>query len=96
MSQPKRYFVTPYIEIDDKGDKDPQYVVIHAKTKQHEHEQGWYVEHKDYAALQAENERLRKAGDAMAECLCSCYDYGYDDRTNEAEKAWRAAKGVQS
>lgn len=93
MSHPKQYFVAPYIEIDDKGDKDPQYVVIHAKTKQHEHEQGWYVEHKDYAALLAENERLRKAGDGL---FGIAYNAGPAEGRVEKLDAWRAAKGGKS
>lgn len=33
------------------------------------HETGYLVKHSDYAALAAENERLHKAGDAMAELM---------------------------
>ena len=40
-------------------------------------EDGEFVRHADYAALLAENERLRKAGDAMADQVwknCGCED----------------------
>ena len=51
------------------------------------------------AALQAENERLRKAGDAMENALmcsgCSECEGMYDSH-DEAIDGWHAAKGVQS
>jgi len=59
---------------------------------------GKYVLHADYAALQAENERLREAGDAMAEII----DFGDDNETMQSEweaaalAKWLAAKGVES
>ncbi len=50
------------------------------------------------AYLQAENERLRKAGDAMADALmcsgCSECEGMYDSH-EKALEAWLAAKGVQ-
>jgi len=52
MSQPKRYGIV----CDFKA----------PWSKMHEFEKGEWVQYSDYAALQAENERLRKAGDAVA------------------------------
>ena len=53
---------------------------------------GDYVRHSDYASLQAENERLRKAGDLLMECYC----YGDLNRDEWKQlpsvKAWLAAK----
>ena len=49
------------------------------------------------AALQAENERLRKAGDAMHlahEANFNGYPYT-QNQVEKAMKAWLAAKGVQ-
>lgn len=51
MSQPKRFSVA----VDDPWFGDGAYIT----------EDGKYVLWADYAALLAENERLRKAGDAM-------------------------------
>jgi hypothetical protein len=50
---------------------------------------------------EAENERLRKAGDAMAskiryESEMADDDWGVDTGTPETVKAWLAAKGGQS
>ena len=43
--------------------------------------------------LQAEVERLRKAGDAMAQEIIGCYRAeGYDPADSESLRAWRAAK----
>ena len=54
-------------------------------------------------ALAAENERLRKAGDAMALAYCNLDVDGYEEESAEmlmqtlpTLKAWLAAKGVQS
>jgi hypothetical protein len=53
----------------------------------------YYTLHDKIVALQAENERLRKAGDAM-------YQAAVTDSTGlwvaEPFKSWLAAKGVQS
>jgi uncharacterized small protein (DUF1192 family) len=43
-------------------------------------------------ALQAENERLRKAGDAMADWVMELLS---ESEQPEVVKAWHAAKGVQ-
>jgi hypothetical protein len=49
-----------------------------------------------YAALQAENERLRKAGDAVIEKLAEAYAGEPSDFDHaHVFKAWLAAKGVQ-
>ena len=49
------------------------------------------------AALQAENERLRKAGDAVIEKLAEAYAGEPSDFDHaHVFKAWLAAKGVQS
>jgi hypothetical protein len=56
---------------------------------------GNWVGYADYAALQAENERLRKAGDAMEHWIaweCESPAGGAD----AARDAWEAAKEVQS
>ena len=54
---------------------------------------------KENAALQAENERLRKAGDAMALAYCNLDVDGYEEESAEmlmqtlpTLKAWLAAK----
>jgi hypothetical protein len=62
----------------------------------YETEHGMYVKHADYAALQAENERLRKAGDAMENRLYEIsgnFDLEPFDECGEWNKA--KAKGVQ-
>ena len=51
--------------------------------------------------LQAENERLRKAGDAMADKIrydekTLDEDWGVEGREHRTVQAWNAAKGVQS
>jgi hypothetical protein len=59
---------------------------------------GDYVRYSDYAALQAEVERLRKAGDAMHlahEANFNGYPYS-ELAVRRVMKAWLAAKGVQS
>jgi hypothetical protein len=58
-----------------------------------ESKKGEYVLYKDYAKLKAENERLRKAGDAMAGVLGLPINKTQEQALN---KAWLAAKGVQS
>ena len=62
---------------------------------------GNWVGYAEYAALQAENERLRKAGDALLECHKIRDDLAYSIQEQspdvaEAMLAWLAAKGVQS
>jgi hypothetical protein len=55
---------------------------------------GNWVGYADYAALQAENERMRKAGDALLTCL----DYPkavWPDSVNPRIEAWNAAKETQ-
>ena len=52
------------------------------------------------ATLQAENQRLRAAGDAMASRIefdskMEDEDWGVNPRTPDCVKAWLAAKGVQ-
>ena len=43
--------------------------------------------------LKAENERLRKAGDAMADEIIGCYKgEGYDPKDSETLPKWLAAK----
>jgi hypothetical protein len=59
-----------------------------------------YVLHADYAALQAENDRLRKAGDAMENelfrvILMELPGLEKEDINNQYIADWRAAKGVQ-
>jgi hypothetical protein len=59
----------------------------------------YYTLHDKIVTLQAENERLRKAGDAMADALkcsgCSECEGMYDSH-EKALDAWLYAKGVQS
>jgi hypothetical protein len=46
-----------------------------------------------YALMQAENKRLRKAGDAMAEEIVGCYEgEGYDPKHSDTLKLWNSAK----
>ena len=55
-------------------------------------EDGMWVQWQDYARLKAEVERLRKAGDAMADALNLNDDvFDYRDK-KEAQAAWNAAK----
>ena len=59
-----------------------------------------YVRYEVYAALQAENERLRKAGDAMENelfrvILMELPGLEKEDINNQYIADWRAAKGVQ-
>ncbi len=59
-------------------------------------EDGEFVRHADYARLQAENERLRKAGDAVIEKLAEAYagDVSEFDHAH-VFKAWIEAKETQ-
>ena len=60
----------------------------------HEDDQAPFVKYADYAEIQAENERLRKAGDAM-----DAYLKRQDGTTNgmlDCRNEWLNAKGVQS
>ena len=54
----------------------------------------FYRESPAYAALQAENERLRNAGDAMHKHLGTGF-YMADSKVDKILEAWNAAKGVQ-
>jgi uncharacterized small protein (DUF1192 family) len=115
MSQPKRYGIV----CDFKA----------PWSKMHEFEKGEWVQYSDYAALQAEverlkaetvkqieaalppveayiakleaeNERLRAAGDAMADKIrydekMLDEDWGVEGREHRTVQAWRAAKGGQ-
>jgi hypothetical protein len=56
--------------------------------------EGNWVPYSDYAALRAENKRLRKAGDAMHN-LIGCGFYELNSELDNLMKAWLAAKGVQ-
>jgi hypothetical protein len=82
VSQPiKRYRITGYESISGKG-----------CTQEDVCPDGDWVDWKDYAALAAENERLRKAGDdLMGNYYATCLDV---DGFNEwpSVKAWLAAK----
>ena len=87
MSQPKRYRdkVMPGRGINWQGF---DYVMIEDDT-------GPWVSHSDYAALAAENERLRKAGDELYGSAqgagCSECE-GMYNRLECALDAWLAAK----
>jgi hypothetical protein len=80
--QPKRYSLVASYYCSD--------------AKMEAFEDGEFVRHADYAALQAENERLRKAGDAMENRL---YEFSGDFDLNPFEECseWNKAKakGVQ-
>jgi hypothetical protein len=54
------------------------------------HDEGRFVMWDDYAALQAENDRLRKAGDELARVAIPSYIL---DVKTKAIEAWLAAKG---
>ena len=57
-----------------------------------EHPEGEWVKWEDYARLQAENERLRKAGDAMAK-RTEFFQKRWDlDELCQEVEAWNAAK----
>ena len=62
-----------------------------------ENKKGEYVLYKDYAALAAENERLRKAGEMLFECIEPDiddigYNYGFKFKHAKARDAWLDAK----
>jgi hypothetical protein len=57
--------------------------------------EGEYVLHADYAALQAENERLRKAGDAVVAAYCMGDKNVEKWKEYPVVRDWLAAKGVQ-
>jgi len=57
------------------------------------HDEGRFVMWEDYAALQAEIERLRKAGDAMLPFVAQP---PHEKGSHKAILDWLAAKGVQS
>jgi len=84
--QPKRYSLVASYYCSD--------------AKMEAFEDGEFVRHADYAALQAENERLRKAGDAMENelfrvILMELPGLEKEDINNQYIADWRAAKGVQ-
>ena len=86
MSQPTRFSVRAVIFDDGTAS------VIHSSDVD-----GEYVLHADYARLKAEVERLRKAGDAMAEELS--WQLGKEEpgfMGDPTIEDWLAAKGVQS
>ena len=55
----------------------------------HEDDQAPFVKYADYADLKAENERLRKAGDALAKAV---EQSAYHKEDYNVIKAWLAAK----
>ena len=76
MIQPKRYsLVASYYSSD---------------AKMEAFEDGEFVRHADYAALLAENERLRKAGDALSYALQTC-KYSAEEIAHYSD-AWTEAK----
>lgn len=81
MIQPNRYHLWAALECH-------AFSKAEAVLKFSAEEDGMWVQWQDYAHLKAENERLRKAGDAMAEQLI------YEGYSNDEEpcKAWNAAK----
>lgn len=91
MSEVKRYSFWPQIvHLPGGGGVRAE---VHFKVE----EDGLFVAHQDYARLKAEVERLRKAGDAMAEELIGCYrGEGYDPADSETLPKWNAAKEGKS
>ncbi|MFN7341382.1 MAG: hypothetical protein ACK5VI_09920 [Opitutia bacterium] len=86
MIQPKRYSLVASYYCSD--------------AKMEAFEDGEFVRHADYAALQAENARLRKAGDAMENelfrvILMELPGLEKEDINNQYISEWLAAKGVQ-
>lgn len=79
MSQPKRYKFFKHID----------YKLMEIDARMVEWSDGNWVDYSDYAALAAENERLRKAGDAM-------YHTAQQDGTglwlHKSFQNWRDAK----
>lgn len=85
MSEPKRYGHKAIIY--PKADDDT-YITIPV-----EEPDGHWITYADYARLKAEVERLRKAGDALAEEIIGCYrGEGYDPADSETLPKWKAAK----
>ena len=79
MSQPKRYYFTSK-NIDG----------IYIGVVMQEDDNGPFITYADYAALAAENERLRKAGDKVMDLFYHDGDEGC--LYHEAYKHWAAAK----
>jgi len=79
MSEPKRFALIVNAENDFDLIENPN---------------GDFIRYFDFAALQAENERLRKAGDAMADYIKG---YSIADKQDYPRQVfdWLAAKGVQ-
>lgn len=82
MSEVKRY--SPSIEWDDNTNQK-EVVMIKCVG-------GSWIKYDDYARLKAENERLRKAGDAMVELLCQMDVVMDMDSDHPEVEAWNAAK----
>jgi hypothetical protein len=76
VSQPNRYSLVASYYCSD--------------AKMEAFEDGEFVRHADYAALKAENERLRKAGDALSYALQTC-KYSAEEIAHYAD-AWTEAK----
>jgi hypothetical protein len=74
--QPKRYSLVASYYCSD--------------AKMEAFEDGEFVRHADYAALQAENARLRKAGDALSYALQTC-KYSAEEIAHYSD-AWTEAK----
>ena len=56
-------------------------------------DKGDWVNHRDYVKLQAENERLRKAGDAMCRYVGKEPKHSIQmDRHDKSKKDWNKAK----
>ena len=79
MSQPKRYYFTSH---NING--------VNIGVEMHEDDKGSFITYSDYAALAAENERLRKAGDELAN-LIWWEDPVYSD-IMKVTQGWKAAK----
>lgn len=89
MNEPTRYTFKAQEVLDRSGN------VISVGVIHLTHPLGSYVAYPDYARLQAEVERLRKAGDVMRylmECQNEDAYVGEKDEFTEAIKAWNAAK----
>jgi len=86
VSEPKRYDFGMTVE------SCPTTGFHETRPWVYETEHGMYVKHADYAVLQAEVERLRKAGNAMLPFVASP---PHEKGSHEAILNWQAAKEVQ-
>ena len=93
MSEPKRVNFSAVIVHHIGGEKE-------AMLRMYFENDGMFVSYEDYARLKAEVERLRKAGDAMADAIYEAdpekleahKKFKLTDEEYNAVQLWRAAK----